>query len=259
LHQLRGRVGRSHHRAFAYMVAPPKQAMTADAQKRLEAIDSLEDLGSGFTLATHDLEIRGAGELLGDTQSGQIQEIGFSLYTEMLTRAVKALREGKVANLDQPLNAGVEVNLHVPALLPEDYVPDVHLRLILYKRIASAQSDDELSGLQVELIDRFGLLPGPAKNLMRIAAIRSAAAHLGIVKIDASDNAGFLQFGDGADVDPLQLVRLMQTRSHIYRMRGADRLQFRQTMTDIEDRFAAINTLLSELAPGGERPRAATA
>ncbi|MEQ8208153.1 MAG: transcription-repair coupling factor [Woeseia sp.] len=249
LHQLRGRVGRSHHRAYAYMIAPPKRAMTADAVKRLEAIDSLEDLGSGFTLATHDLEIRGAGELLGDTQSGQIQEIGFSLYTEMLTRAVEALREGKVANLDKPLNAGVEVNLHVPALLPDDYVPDVHLRLILYKRIASARGEKELRDLQVELIDRFGLLPPAAKNLMRVAAIRASAARLGIEKIDASDQAGFLQFGDDADVDPLQLVRLMQTRSHIYRMRGADRLQFRQPMVEIDDRFAAINTLLTELAP----------
>ena len=136
--------------------------MTADAIKRLEAIDSLEDLGSGFTLATHDLEIRGAGELLGDTQSGQIQEIGFSLYTELLGRAVAALRAGKQPDLDKPLNAGVEINLHVPALLPEDYVPDVHLRLILYKRISGTASRDELRELQVELIDRFGLLPEPA-------------------------------------------------------------------------------------------------
>jgi transcription-repair coupling factor (superfamily II helicase) len=257
LHQLRGRVGRSHHRAYAYLVAPPKRSMTADAVKRLEAIDSLEDLGSGFTLATHDLEIRGAGELLGDTQSGQIQEIGFSLYTEMLTRAVKALREGKVANLDKPLNAGVEVNLHIPALLPDDYVPDVHLRLILYKRIASARDAAELRELQVELIDRFGLLPPAAKNLVRIAGIRAAAARLGIEKIDAADAGGYLQFGQDADVDPVKLVQLVQSRSQTCRMRGADRLQFRQPMAEPDERFAAIENLLAELAP---RPatRAAT-
>ncbi|MEX1266442.1 MAG: TRCF domain-containing protein, partial [Woeseia sp.] len=230
LHQLRGRVGRSHHRAYAYLVTPPKAAMTADAVKRLEAIDSLEDLGAGFTLATHDLEIRGAGELLGDTQSGQIQEIGFSLYTEMLTRAVKAMREGKDARLDQPLDAGVEVNLHLPALLPEDYVPDVHLRLILYKRIASARDAAELRELQVELIDRFGLLPEPAKNLMRIAQLRISAAALGIEKIDAADSAGYLQFGGEANVDPLRLVSLVQRKGQDYRMQGAHRLQFRRPM-----------------------------
>ncbi len=166
LHQLRGRVGRSHHRAYAYLIAPPKAAMTADAIKRLEAIDSLEDLGAGFTLATHDLEIRGAGELLGDEQSGQIQEIGFSLYMDMLSRAVESLRAGKEPDLDAAFDAGVEINLHVPALLPDDYVPDVHLRLILYKRISATQSATELRELQVELIDRFGLLPEPAKNLI---------------------------------------------------------------------------------------------
>jgi transcription-repair coupling factor (superfamily II helicase) len=170
LHQLRGRVGRSHHRAYAYLLAPPKAEMTGDAVKRLEAIDSLEDLGSGFTLATHDLEIRGAGELLGDTQSGQIQEIGFSLYTELLGRAVESLRKGEEPDLEAPLHAGVDINLHIAALLPDDYVPDVHLRLILYKRISAAESSDELRELQVELIDRFGLLPEAAKNLMRIAA-----------------------------------------------------------------------------------------
>ncbi len=257
LHQLRGRVGRSHHRAYAYLVAPPKRAMTADAVKRLEAIDSLEDLGAGFTLATHDLEIRGAGELLGDTQSGQIQEIGFSLYTELLTRAVRAMRDGKEADLEKPLDAGVEVNLHVPALLPDDYVPDVHLRLILYKRIASARDDDELRELQVELIDRFGLLPEAAKNLMRIASIRGAAAALGIEKIDAADAGGYLQFGRDAGVDPLRLVKLVQGGKGRYRMQGADRLQFRQPMADAAERFAAIEALLEELAPRADSARAA--
>jgi transcription-repair coupling factor (superfamily II helicase) len=247
LHQLRGRVGRSHHRAYAYLVAPPRSAMTADAIKRLEAIDSLEDLGSGFILATHDLEIRGAGELLGDTQSGQIQEIGFSLYTELLGRAVSSLKSGKEPDLLEPLNAGVEINLHLPALLPEDYVPDVHLRLMLYKRIASAATDDELREMQVEMIDRFGLLPVAAKNFMRIAAIKLDASALGIEKIDASRSGGYIAFGKRTRVDPVPLVRLVQNESQTYRMQGADRLQFRLEMPGDDDRFTFVEQLLEKL------------
>ena len=222
--------------------------MTADAIKRLEAIDSLEDLGSGFTLATHDLEIRGAGELLGETQSGQIQEIGFSLYMELLGRAVDALKRGEVADLDKPLNAGVEINLHVPALLPEDYVPDVHLRLILYKRIASARSRTELRDMQIELIDRFGLLPDPAKNHMRIAAIKLDAIALGIEKIDASDQGGYLVFGEQTRSDPVAIVKLVQNQGDIYRLSGAHRLQFRLDLTNPEKRFAQTEKLLETLA-----------
>ena len=249
LHQLRGRVGRSHHRAYAYLVAPPRAAMTADAIKRLEAIDSLEDLGSGFTLATHDLEIRGAGELLGETQSGQIQEIGFSLYTELLGRAVDAMKRGEVPDLDKPLNAGVEINLHVPALLPDDYVPDVHLRLMLYKRISSATSADELRELQVELIDRFGLLPEPAKNHMRIAAIKLKAIELGVEKIDAADQGGYLVFGEDTATDPIALVGLVQNQGDIYRLSGAHRLQFRLDLRETGKRFGHIENLLDTLAP----------
>ena len=251
LHQLRGRVGRSHHRAYAYLVAPPRATMTADAIKRLEAIDSLEDLGSGFTLATHDLEIRGAGELLGDTQSGQIQEIGFSLYTELLGRAVDALRNGKEPDLEKPLNAGVEINLHVPALLPEDYVPDVHLRLILYKRISGAACRDELREMQVEMIDRFGLLPEAAKNLTRIAAIKRDAGALGIEKIDASDAGGYLDFGSQTSMDPMALVHMVENESQIYRLQGAHRLQFRMDLSDTATRFTQVETLLDRLATSG--------
>ncbi len=258
LHQLRGRVGRSHHRAYAYLVAPPRAAMTADAIKRLEAIDSLEELGSGFTLATHDLEIRGAGELLGDTQSGQIQEIGFSLYTELLGRAVEALRRGEVANLDKPLNAGVEINLHVPALLPDDYVPDVHLRLILYKRVSGAKSKSELRDLQVELIDRFGLLPDAAKNYMQIAAIKLAAVALGVEKIDASEAGGYLVFGDQTRADPLELVKLVQNEGQIYRMQGAHRLQFRLDLADRALRFKQVEQLLDKLTPNDVEIKAMT-
>jgi transcription-repair coupling factor (superfamily II helicase) len=248
LHQLRGRVGRSHHRAYAYMVAPPKAAMTADAVKRLEAIDSLEDLGSGFTLATHDLEIRGAGELLGDTQSGQIQEIGFSLYTELLGRAVESLRAGKEPDLEGPLDSGVDINLHIPALLPEDYVPDVHLRLILYKRISSCRSHEDLRELQVELIDRFGLLPAAAKNLLRIASIKQTAAALGIEKIDSAAGGGYLVFGPQSHIDPVALVQLVQNDNRTYKLQGSHRLQFRQDLTIIDQRFDAIEKLLDRLA-----------
>ena len=249
LHQLRGRVGRSHHRAYAYLVSPPRAAMTADAIKRLEAIDSLEDLGSGFTLATHDLEIRGAGELLGDTQSGQIQEIGFSLYMELLGRAIDAMRSGKETNLYKPLHAGVEINLHVPALLPDDYIPDVHLRLILYKRISGAASEEELRDLQVELIDRFGLLPEAARNHMRVAAIKQRAIALGVEKIDASDAGGYLLFAEDTQADPVALVQLVQNESHIYKMRGANRLRFSLDLQDVPVRFAQVERLLDILAP----------
>ncbi|MCI0517431.1 MAG: transcription-repair coupling factor, partial [Woeseiaceae bacterium] len=258
LHQLRGRVGRSHHRAYAYLIAPPRAAMTADAIKRLEAIDSLEDLGSGFILATHDLEIRGAGELLGDTQSGQIQEIGFSLYTELLGRAVASLRMGKEPDLDRPLNAGVDINLHLPALLPEDYVPDVHLRLMLYKRIASAETAETLRELQVELIDRFGLLPAAARNLVRVAEIKIQASALGLEKIDAADAGGYLLFGKDSRVDPLVLVRLVQREGHAYRMQGAHRLQFRLEMNTPEKRFLAVESLLRDLAGSDTIAKVAT-
>jgi transcription-repair coupling factor (superfamily II helicase) len=248
LHQLRGRVGRSHHRAFAYLIAPPRAAMTADAIKRLEAIDSLEDLGSGFTLATHDLEIRGAGELLGDTQSGQIQEIGFSLYTELLGRAVESLRAGEEPDLEAPLDAGVDINLHVAALLPDDYVPDVHLRLILYKRISACKTAEEMRELQVELIDRFGLLPEPAKNLIRIAALKQRASALGIEKIDAADAGGYMNFGAESRIDALQLVRLVQNDSATYKLQGSHKLRFRQDLSDVDERFSAIENLLETLA-----------
>ena len=258
LHQLRGRVGRSHHRAYAYLVAPPRAVMTADAIKRLEAIDSLDDLGAGFVLATHDLEIRGAGELLGDTQSGQIQEIGFSLYTELLGRAVESLQGGKEPDLAGPLNAGIDINLHLPALLPDDYMPDVHLRLILYKRIASADSREQLKDLQVELIDRFGLLPEAARNLMRIAAIKQDAMMLGIEKIDVSEAGGYIQFGGQSRADPVSLVQLVQEDGQTYRLQSAHRLQFRAELSDAIQRFKFIEELLTLLVakPDADAQRA---
>ncbi|MCU0836579.1 MAG: transcription-repair coupling factor, partial [Chromatiaceae bacterium] len=195
LHQLRGRVGRSHHRAYAYLITPPPSVMTEDAKKRLDAIESLEDLGAGFTLATHDLEIRGAGELLGEEQSGQIQEIGFSLYMDLLERAVQALKAGREPELDRPLDHGAEIDLQLPALLPDDYLPDVHSRLVMYKRIASAASAEELRELQVEMIDRFGLLPEPSKNLFAITELKLKAQPFGIRKIEAGPAGGRILFG----------------------------------------------------------------
>ena len=249
LHQLRGRVGRSHHRAYAYLVTPPRQAITPDAVKRLEAIESLDVLGAGFTLATHDLEIRGAGELLGEEQSGQIHEVGFGLYLEMLQRAVEGLRSGKEPDLDRPLDSGVEVELGVPALLPDDYVPDVHLRLVLYKRIAGAPDAAALDELQVELVDRFGVLPPPAQTLFRIGAIRQRAARLGIRRIEANAAGGSLLFRAGTIVEPLAVIRLIQSDGRRYRLDGQDKLRFNLDLAEPEARFAAVHRLLDRLEP----------
>jgi transcription-repair coupling factor (superfamily II helicase) len=247
LHQLRGRVGRSHHQAYAYLLTPPRNAITADAAKRLEAIESLEDLGAGFTLATHDLEIRGAGELLGEEQSGQIQEVGYALYMEMLERAVKALKSGKIPELDAPLHQGPEVELHVPALLPDNYLPDVHLRLVLYKRIAAAATVEELRELQVEMIDRFGLLPQPAKNLFRIAQIKQAARALGLRRIDVGPGGGSVTFERDTRVEPATLIRYVQQNSRSHRLEGGTKLRFTLKLEQDEQRFAAVEQLLQEL------------
>ncbi|HED18464.1 MAG TPA: transcription-repair coupling factor [Gammaproteobacteria bacterium] len=248
LHQLRGRVGRSHHRAYAYLIVPHRKAMTDDAIKRIEAIESLEDLGAGFTLATHDLEIRGAGELLGDEQSGQIHEIGFALYTELLERAVEALKAGREPELDRPFNHGPEVDLHIPALIPDDYLPDVHARLILYKRIASAADEDELRELQVEMIDRFGLLPEPVKQLFGITGLKLKSVPLGIRKIDAGENNGRLMFGPEPNVDPASIIQLIQGQPQHYRLDGSDKIRFQLDMAEIGKRMAVVGKLLDSLS-----------
>ncbi|CAN7529473.1 transcription-repair coupling factor [Pseudomonas sp. LjRoot71] len=247
LHQLRGRVGRSHHQAYAYLLTPPRKQMTEDAQKRLEAISNAQDLGAGFVLATHDLEIRGAGELLGDGQSGQIQAVGFTLYMEMLERAVKSIRKGEQPNLDQPLGGGPEINLRVPALIPEDYLPDVHARLILYKRIANAIDEDGLKELQVEMIDRFGLLPEPTKNLVRITLLKLQAEKLGIKKIDAGPQGGRLEFAADTCVDPLTLIKLIQSQPTRYKFEGATLFRFLVPMERPEERFNTLEALLERL------------
>ncbi|MFM1891280.1 MAG: hypothetical protein RLZ44_357 [Pseudomonadota bacterium] len=247
LHQLRGRVGRSHHRAYAYLITPPPKAMTPDAVKRLEAIEALEDLGAGFALATHDLEIRGAGELLGDEQSGQIHEIGFSLYSEMLERAVHAIRAGRQPELDRPLDHGAEIDLHIAALLPEDYLPDVHVRLIQYKRIASAASPEELRELKVEMIDRFGLLPEPAKNLFDITELKLRVQPYGIRKIDAGPASGRILFDTERKVDPANIIRLIQTRPRDFKLDGADKLKFFGDFSDPTQRVGQVARALDQV------------
>lgn len=254
LHQLRGRVGRSHHRAFAYLIVPDRKAMTADAAKRLAALESLEELGAGFTLATHDMEIRGAGELLGEAQSGQIEAIGFALYNELLERAVHALRSGKVPDFDLGGDSGSEIELHLPALIPDDYLPDVHARLTLYKRIASARDDEALRDLQVEMIDRFGLLPEPAKNLFALATLKLHAAALGIRKLDLGASAGRITFQAKPDVDPATVIRLIQTRPRIYKLDGQDKLRIHLELPTPADRLRVAAELLDTL---GAKSRAA--
>jgi len=258
LHQLRGRVGRSHHRAYAYLITPPPAAMTPDAVKRLEAIESLEDLGAGFALATHDLEIRGAGELLGEEQSGQIQEVGFALYIELLERAVQALKAGRVPDIDRPLYHGAEVDLQIPALLPEDYLPDVHTRLIQYKRIASAQDRDELRELQVEMIDRFGLLPDATKNLFAVTELKLAAQPLGIRKIEAGPQGGRLIFQPEPAVDPLQIIQLIQSRPQEFRLDGGERLKFYADLPTPAARIGYVDHLLDRLSGAPAQAGAAT-
>ena len=248
LHQLRGRVGRSHHRAYAYLIIPPRRAMSADAVKRLAAIESMEELGAGFTLATHDLEIRGAGELLGEDQSGQIHEIGFSLYTDLLERAVKALKEGRTPDLDRPLHQGTEIDLLLPALIPDDYIPDVHTRLVLYKRIAGMDSEAELRDLQVEMIDRFGLLPEPVKNLFRIAALKLLAAPMDIRKIEIGSQEGRILFGSKPQIDTEKLVTLVQSDPQHYRFEGGDRLRLYGDYEMPEARFGIVSSMLDLLA-----------
>ncbi|KRG62508.1 transcription-repair coupling factor [Stenotrophomonas humi] len=251
LHQLRGRVGRSHHRAYAYLVVPPdKRSISADAHKRLEAIASMDELGAGFTLATHDLEIRGAGELLGEDQSGQMAEVGFSLYTELLERAVRSIKAGRLPDLDagdEP--RGAEVELHVPALIPNDYLPDVHTRLTLYKRISSARDSIALRELQVEMIDRFGLLPDPVKHLFAIAELKLQANELGIRKLELGENGGRIVFESKPNIDPMAVIQLIQKQPKLYQMDGPDKLRIKHPLPESADRFNAARALLTTLRP----------
>ncbi len=250
LHQLRGRVGRSHHQAYAYLLTPLEKALTQDAKKRLEAIANLEDLGAGFILATQDLEIRGAGELLGEAQSGQIQAIGFSLYMELLEEAVTALKSGHDSSLETTLTSGPEIDLHESALIPSDYVFDVNIRLTLYKRLSSCSRADEIQNLKAEMIDRFGLLPIVTQTLFSLAHLKLKTMPLGIQKIDITKESGWLQFNEQATIDPQKIVHLIQTQPHTYQLQGANKLKFTIKANDVNQKIAAIEQIVSKLRSG---------
>jgi len=249
LHQLRGRVGRSHHRAYAYLIVPDKRSMTRDAHKRLEAIASLEELGAGFTLATHDLEIRGAGELLGDEQSGEIQSVGFSLYSELLARAVAAMREGKEVDLEGSLHQETDIELHISALIPEDWLGDIHMRLTLYKRIASAPDDAALRDLQVEMIDRFGLLPPQTKHLFQIAELKQKARAIGVSRIDFGETGGRFEFTEETCANPVALLEMIQKQSFDYKMQGPRKLRLMFDEESVEERIRLSGEILDKLTP----------
>ena len=251
LHQLRGRVGRSHHQAYAYLLVPDPDALTKQAHLRLDAIVAMEELGSGFYLAMHDLEIRGAGEVLGDKQSGEIHEIGFQLYTEMLNRAVKSLRSGKEPDLLSPMQAITDVNLGAPALLPADYCPDVHERLSLYKRFASCEAFDVLTQLREELVDRFGNLPDPAKAFYETHRLRLEMVLYGIQKMDASPNGIQVSFIAHPPLDPVKLIRLVQSNPQV-QLNGQDRIKYLpakgSAFDQLEQRIEAIRQLMRLLS-----------
>jgi transcription-repair coupling factor (superfamily II helicase) len=247
LHQLRGRVGRSHHQAYAYLLTPPEDALSAGAQKRLEAIQAMEELGSGFYLAMHDLEIRGAGEVLGESQSGEIQEVGFNLYAQMLERAVRALKSGRHVDLEQPLDIATEINLHTPALLPETYCSDVHERLTLYKRMANCESREQLDALREELVDRFGELPEPARALLECHALRIAANRVGVARVDATHESVQLQFVKNPPIDGGKVIALVQRRKDL-RLSGPEKLRLAAKMPGWPERAQAVKDLLGQLA-----------
>jgi len=248
LHQLRGRVGRSHHQAYAYLLTPPDGVkVTPAAGKRLDAIQSMEDLGSGFYLAMHDLEIRGAGEVLGESQSGEMQEVGFNLFNDMLASAVKSLKEGREPDMDAPLKATAEINLHMPALLPADYCGDIHERLVLYKRLANSESLAELDDLKEELIDRFGLLPEPAEALLGVHRLRLETKPFGIARLAVSSEGASIQFEPNPPFDPMKLIKLIQTKRE-YKLAGQDKLKINKDCPGLAQRLELIRGFLREIA-----------
>jgi len=252
LHQLRGRVGRSHHQAYAYLMVPDVQSLSKTAQQRLDAIQQMEELGSGFYLAMHDLEIRGAGEVLGESQSGNMSEIGFQLYSDMLAVAVRSLQAGKEPDLLQPLAATVDINLHAPALLPEDYCPDIHLRLSFYKRLASAQQDAQIDALLEEMVDRFGKLPAAAQTLLDVHRLRVLARPWGVQKVDAAPGVTTLTFGAQAPVEPLAIIELIQKNRDI-KLAGNEKLRIERALPTPRERFDLVRDVLRRLG----RPLAA--
>jgi transcription-repair coupling factor (superfamily II helicase) len=249
LHQLRGRVGRSHHRAYAYLLVPERRAITRDAQKRLDAIAALEELGAGFTLATHDLEIRGAGELLGEEQSGEIQSVGFSLYSELLERAIDAMRKGEDVDLEGKLHEEIDIELHVSALIPDDWIADIHTRLTLYKRIASARDAAALRELQVEMIDRFGLLPQATKHLFEIAELRQQARTLGVKRLDFGVAGGHIEFAENTSADPQALLEMIRKQEADFKLQGPLKLRILIEEQSAAERIRISAGILERLQP----------
>ena len=247
LHQLRGRVGRSHHQAYAYLLVPSIKHLKGDAEKRLDAIQRASTLGAGFMLATEDLEIRGAGELLGEQQSGSMQAIGYSLYMEMLEKATKAIQKGKTPNFDAPLTLTAEINLHMPALIPDEYLGDVHQRLLFYKRISNTDTQEKLDNIRMELIDRFGTLPPAVKQLFSIHHIRLQAEQLGITKIDLNTQGGYIEFAQDTPVQAISIIQLMQKQPTYYRMEGGQRLKVMVQLEAYDKRIQFAQDLLSKL------------
>jgi transcription-repair coupling factor (superfamily II helicase) len=246
LHQLRGRVGRSHHQAYAYLLVHDVHGLTKQSQRRLDAIQQMEELGSGFFLAMHDLEIRGAGEVLGENQSGEMLEIGFQLYSDMLNEAVRSLKAGKEPDLAAPLATTTEINLHVPALLPADFCGDVHERLSIYKRLANCNEAHKIDDMQEELIDRFGKLPDPVKALIETHRLRIAARSVGIVKIDAHGEAASLQFMVNPPIDSMRIIALIQKNRHI-KLAGQDKLRITANMPDLAARVTQVKQTIKQL------------
>lgn len=250
LHQLRGRVGRSHHQAYAYLLVPDRKIITNDAKKRLDAIDSMDDLGAGFALASHDLEIRGAGELLGETQSGTIDDVGFSLYSEYLAMAVSSIKEEKTPTSIDTVLQSARIEIHIPALFPEDYLANTHTRLTLYKRIASANNITELEELQIETIDRFGLLPEAGKNLFRLTAMRLQSERIGIAKIDVGETGGQFEFSDEIAIDPSTILNIIQEDPHQYQLAGPNALTMKGDFHDHAVRLKSCENLIDTLTTG---------
>jgi transcription-repair coupling factor (superfamily II helicase) len=246
LHQLRGRVGRSHHQAYAYLLVPDTQSLTKQAQQRLDAIQQMEELGSGFYLAMHDLEIRGAGEVLGDNQSGNIMEVGFQLYNDMLSQAVAALKSGKEPDLLAPMAAATDINLHAPALLPDDYCGDVHLRLSFYKKLATAKDSQTIDSLLEELVDRFGKPTAPVQTLIDVHRLRVMCEPFGVVKVDATPGVTLITFKAAAPVDPSAIIGLIQRNRHV-KLAGNDKLRIEKALDDPKDRAQLVRDTLRQL------------
>ncbi|TXH45691.1 MAG: transcription-repair coupling factor, partial [Burkholderiaceae bacterium] len=246
LHQLRGRVGRSHHQAYAYLLVPDVQGLTKQAAQRLDAIQAMEELGSGFYLAMHDLEIRGAGEVLGENQSGNMMEVGFQLYNDMLSEAVRALKSGKEPELLSPLNLPTEINLHAPALLPDAYCGDVHTRLSLYKRLASSEKLERIDALLEEVTDRFGKLPPQGQTLFDVHRLRVQCKPYGIVKIDAGPAVMNILFRPNPPVDPMRIIELVQKNRQI-KLAGNDKLRYEKDTVTAQDRARLLRDLLRSL------------